>query len=255
MKKNTNLNKAKKAANNEFYTQLSDIENELQHYKDHFKDKIVYCNCDTQESNFYKYFKNNFETLGLKGLLRSSLADGVPFQSEEGIELLKQADIVVTNPPFSLLSSSYINLLELHKKDYLLVIPIHLSTSNNIFKLIKSGRLEYGLNRLKTFITSTGDLIGMGNTTWITTMKPSTKRKPLIVTAEYDKTKHEFIDNYHLPVINVNRIKDIPKDYYGLIAVPITIFGYDNSNYTIIDKITPKINGKSFFQRIIIKIN
>jgi hypothetical protein len=101
MSENSNLSKARKEKNDESYSMYKDVEKELIHYKDRFRDKVVYCNCDTEESNFYKYFVANYDKLGLKGLLRSSLAAGIPFQSEEGVKLLEQADIVVTNPPFS----------------------------------------------------------------------------------------------------------------------------------------------------------
>jgi len=93
---NRNLNAARQNKNDEFYTQLPDIEKELQHYKEHFKGKVVYCNCDTKDSNFVKYFQDNFEALGLKGLIYTSN------DFRDNIELLEQADIVVTNPPFSL---------------------------------------------------------------------------------------------------------------------------------------------------------
>jgi len=111
---NTNLHKAKKAKKDEFYTQYEDIEKELVHYKDQFKGMVVYCNCDSPDSNFVKYFTDNFEELGLKKLLTCYLReDGTGgFQSEESIELLKQADIVVTNPPFSLFREYVAQLME-----------------------------------------------------------------------------------------------------------------------------------------------
>ena len=125
MSNNSNLHRAKKAKNDEFYTQLSDIENELRHYKDHFKNKVVYCNCDdARKSNFVKYFKINFDALGLKKLIATGYrknsrgiklvydssnkeanfelleGDG-DFRSQECVKLLDEADIVVSNPPFS----------------------------------------------------------------------------------------------------------------------------------------------------------
>ena len=156
--KNSNLHSAKKEKNDEFYTQLSDIENELRHYKHHFKDKVVYCNCDDPRmSNFFHYFSYNFEHLGLKRLIATCYknqdvdlfsqndseeavyliyegdknGDNVPskdeievkplkgdgdFRSDECIELLKQADIVVTNPPFSLFREYVAQLIEYDKK-------------------------------------------------------------------------------------------------------------------------------------------
>ena len=141
---NANLTNAKKAKNDEFYTQLTDIEKEMRHYKDFFKGKVVYCNCDdARESNFFKYFSLNFEHLGLKKLISTGFkADGKgvvliyegdkngnrivddneiivnelegngDFRSAECIEFLKEADVVVTNPPFSLFREYVAQLME-----------------------------------------------------------------------------------------------------------------------------------------------
>ena len=110
---NSNMIAAKKAKNDEFYTQLVDIENELRSYPEAFRDKTVYCNCDSPESNFVKYFETNFERLGLRKLLTSHLHNGEgDFRSEESIALLREADIVVTNPPFSLFREFVAQLIE-----------------------------------------------------------------------------------------------------------------------------------------------
>ena len=185
-KSNSNLRKAAKAKQDEFYTQLSDIEAELKHYKKHFKDKIVYCNCDDpMKSKFWVYFYRNFQHLGLKKLITTCYksqdtneysqnnskqaicieylgnisgsgkleiedvkytilkGDG-DFRSEECITLLKQADIVVTNPPFSLFREYVAQLVE-HEKKFLIVGNLNAITYKEIFKLIKDNKLWVGV--------------------------------------------------------------------------------------------------------------
>jgi hypothetical protein len=184
---NKNLHKAKKGKNDEFYTQLSDIERELKHYKPHFKGKVVYCNCDDPRvSNFFHYFSYNFEKLGLKKLIttcyKNQNADlfsqndseraiyleyngdkngnNVPdpkeigihylegdgdFRSKESIELLKQADIVVTNPPFSLFREYVAQLID-YDKSFLILGHQNAITYKEIFSLIKLNKLWLGMD-------------------------------------------------------------------------------------------------------------
>jgi hypothetical protein len=145
---NKNLHKAKKEKNDEFYTQLIDIENELKHYKEHFRGKTVLCNCDLPHSNFIKYFEDNFQELGLKKLLHSGYDkenNTGDFRSAECIELLKQADIVVTNPPFSLFRE-YVNQLVEHDKKFLIIGNQNAITYKEIFKLIKEDKLWLGVS-------------------------------------------------------------------------------------------------------------
>ena len=179
------LQEAKKAKSDEFYTQLSDIESELQHYKAHFENKVVYCNCDDPRiSNFYKYFASNFKELGLKKIItacyrkqESNLFDteknekgfffeyagadeknGHPdfidivhfegdgdFRSSESIKLLNQSDIVVTNPPFSLFRE-YVAQLVKYDKKFLIIANINAITYKEIFKLIKENKAWLGIN-------------------------------------------------------------------------------------------------------------
>ena len=138
-KKNSILNRAKEAKQDEFYTQLSDIENELQHYTEHFRGKVVYCNCDDPcKSNFVRYFRDNFDRLGLLGLISSyyNPADGTgDFRSDECIDLLKQADIVVTNPPFSLFRE-YVAQLMAYDKKFLIIGNQNNVAYKEIFPLI-----------------------------------------------------------------------------------------------------------------------
>lgn len=191
--KNTNFNKASKAKNDEFYTQLSDIERELKHYKKHFKDKVVYCNCDDPRvSNFFHFFSYNFEKFGLKKLIatcyknqsmdlfsqnkseqaiylvyegdkngnmvpdpaeigiRELKGDG-DFRSKECIELLKQADIVVTNPPFSLFREYVAQLLEYDKK-FLIIGNGNSITYKEIFKNIQDNKIWLGVTKPQLFL-------------------------------------------------------------------------------------------------------
>ena len=179
MTKNNNLHTAKATKNDEFYTQLEDIENELKYYKDYFKGKVVYCNCDgflnKEKSNFFMYFSLNYEFLGLKGLIctkynpngkgkkyeyygdlngnnypdeeevfTSELEGDGDFRSEECIELLKKCDIVCTNPPFSLFRQYVAQLFE-YNKDFLIIGNGNAISYKEIFPLIKENKLWTGI--------------------------------------------------------------------------------------------------------------
>lgn len=173
---NTNLRKACKEKKDEFYTQLADVENELQHYSEHFYGKIVYCNCDDPKySSFWKYFEFNFDSLGIKKLIsthyqadetsykleiirgedlsvnivKAQLKQNGDFRSEECVELLKEADIIVTNPPFSLFRK-YISLLEQYGKKFLVVGNNNAITYKECFRLIKDNKMWLGVNANKT---------------------------------------------------------------------------------------------------------
>jgi len=232
MNKNSNLSRAKKTKNNEFYTMYEDIEKELQYYKDHLRNKVVYCNCDMEESNFYKYFRNNFEVLGLKGLLRSSLADGIPFQSDRGIELLKQADIVVTNPPFSLFRE-FINVLMTYEKKFLVIGNQNAITYKDVFKHIKDDKIWLGVNKPNKFeipyeptqanakLLSNGNhLVQVSGVIWFTNLTHNKRNEELILYKTFNETDYPKYDNYD--AINVNKVKDIPMDYDGIMGVPVT---------------------------------
>lgn len=180
MTKNNNLHTAKATKNNEFYTQLEDIENELKYYKDYFNGKVVYCNCDgflnEEKSNFFVYFSLNYEFLGLKGLIctkynpngkgkkyeyygdlngnnypdeeevfASELEGDGDFRSEECIELLKKCDIVCTNPPFSLFRQYVAQLFE-YKKDFLIIGNVNAISYKEVFPLIKENKMWLGVS-------------------------------------------------------------------------------------------------------------
>ena len=314
---NTNLHKAKNNKKDEFYTQLSDIENELRHYKEHFKNKVVYCNCDDPRvSNFFHYFSYNFEHLGLKKLIATcyknqdadlfstnvsdkavyleytgdkngnSIPDaheiGVKdlqgdgdFRSQESIELLKQADIVVTNPPFSLFREYVAQLIEYDKK-FLIIGNLNSVTYKDIFKLIKSNKLwfghsihsgdrefrvpeDYPLTAASSRIDEKGNkFIRVKGVRWFTNMDYTERYEDLILHKEYKPEEYPKYDNYN--AINVDKTKDIPFDYEGHIGVPITFLDkYNPEQFEIVkfrkgdDDKDLVINGKSPYFRIIIK--
>ena len=310
---NNNLHKAKDSKKDEFYTQLSDIENELKHYKDHFKDKIVYCNCDDPRvSNFFQYFSFNFEALGLKKLIttcyknqdaelfsqneseqavyleyegdkngnhvpdieeigiRSLSGDG-DFRSAECIELLKQADIVVTNPPFSLFREYVAQLIKYEKK-FIIVGHQNAITYKEIFKLIKENKiwLGYGfkggaahfINQHYEDYAAAGDhkegMIRVSGVQWFTNLDINKRHEDLLLFKEYTPEEYPTYDNYD--AINVDVTKHIPKDYKGAMGVPITFLDkYNPEQFEIIkfrkgnDDKDLSINGKCPYFRILIK--
>lgn len=270
--KNRNLTKARSAKKDEFYTQLVDIEKELKHYKDHFKGKVVYCNCDDpRESNFFHYFSYNFEVLGLKKLITTCFKEGsgeavhleyegdkngnkIPdteeigvtflkgdgdFRSEESIELLKQADIVVTNPPFSLFREYVTQLVEYDKK-FIIVGSLNAITYKETFKLIKDKKLWLGHNNggMTFRVPSTPETgyledadghvwQSLGNICWYTNLPIAKRNEELILYKEYTPEEYLTYDNYD--AINVDKVKDIPMDYDGAMGVPITFLQKHNA--------------------------
>lgn len=285
---NKNLHQAKNNKKDEFYTQLADIEKELRHYKEHFKNKVVLCNCDDPRvSNFFHYFSYNFEQLGLKKLIttcyKSQNADlfsennsekaiyleykgdkngnSVPdpeeigikhlkgdgdFRSKECIALLKQADIVVTNPPFSLFREYVAQLIE-HNKKFVIVGHQNAITYKEIFKLIKNNKiwLGYGfsggaahfINRHYDDYATAGDhkegMIRVSGVTWFTNLDISKRHEDLILYKTYNKKEYPKYENYN--AINVDKTKDIPMDYKGAMGVPITFMDkYNPDQFEII---------------------
>lgn len=260
---NTNLTKAKKAKCDEFYTQYADIEKELQYYN--FEDKIVYCNCDHPiQSNFVKYFCDNYNKLKLKGLISTFYSeegksfvyrfDGLKeskkglngngsYDSEECLKLLEECDVVVTNPPFSLFRP-YIKLLMNHKKQFLVIGNQNAITYKEIFPYIKNNELWLGVHN-KTMEFSmpmsyeSGVIVGnrkigkVPSISWFTNIDHTTPNKPLILTKKYNPIDYPKYDNYD--AINVDKVKDIPIDYDGVMGVPITFLQYYNpSQFEII---------------------
>ncbi len=320
--KNNNLQQAKKYKKDEFYTQRVDIERELKHYKAHFKNKVVLCNCDDPRiSNFFHYFSYNFEFLGLKKLIAicyknqsrdlfskndseqaiyleyngdkndNKIPDAeeigiIPltgdgdFRSDECIQLLKQADIVVTNPPFSLFRE-YVAQLAEYNKQFVIIGNLNALTYKETFKLIKEDKLwlGYGFSNgnayfktpyLKEFAKGVYDeetgLVKFRNVTWFTNLDIDKRHEDLILYKKYKGNEQDYphYDNYD--AINVNKTKDIPVDYAGAMGVPITFIdkhnpdqfeilgnlgSYAPDGYSLISSIF--INGKKIFKRILIK--
>jgi hypothetical protein len=314
---NTLLQKAKKSKSDEFYTQLSDIESELQHYKTHFKDKIVFCNCDDPHiSNFFKYFSMNFKELGLKKLISACYqeqtndlfneekkqngyyfeysgeygeenepnsnniiyfkGDG-DFRSPESIELLKQSDIVVTNPPFSLFREFVAQLVK-YDKQFLVIGNINAITYKEIFKIIKENKAWLGINLgrgisgfivpphyelygTETRIDSFGNrIVSPNNCLWLTNLDNSKRHEDIQLTKKYLENEVEYpkYDNYD--GINVDKTEDIPLDFDGHIGVPITFLHKFNPDQFEIIKFRKgdngkdlSINGKCPYFRILIR--
>lgn len=343
---NKNLHSARTAKTDEFYTQLVDIEKELKHYKDQFRGKVVYCNCDDPfESNFFKYFSSNFNSLGLKQLIATSYkpspiantqlglfgnskalpkSKGRPkvtankfiinevddidgngafdlrdiaeqlkanknnewsplegegdFRSKESIELLKKADIVVTNPPFSLFREYVAQLME-HNKKFLILGDQNASTYKETFGYIKSNKLWLGYDNGGTKWFQVPDdyeiqtesrikiengvkYFSMGRIMWFTNLDTTKRHENLVLYKKYSPKEFPKYDNYN--VINVDKVSDIPMDYDGVMGVPITfvdkynpkqfeILGVANSARWIGYECFTIIKGKKIYNRILIK--
>ena len=294
--KNSSLHAAKKAKNDEFYTMLSDIEKELKHYKHHFSGKVVLCNCDDPEwSNFWKYFTLNFEHLGLAKIISTHYAHGEPsykleylgndqppvktplvgdgdFRSEECLELLKEADIVVTNPPFSLFKE-YVAQLADNGKQFLIIGNFNAITYKEIFKHIKENRLWLGVSpRSMQFKQPDGTLKDI-NACWLTNLSHHERNEELILCRTYAGNEHIYPKYENYEAIEVKFVRDIPGDYDGAIGVPVTFLEkYNPEQFEIIwttdrggDGMleclkkphsrfdAPVVKGKGIYKRILIK--
>ena len=263
-----NLRNAKAAKNDEFYTQLADIEFEMSHYRQHFVGKTVFCNCDDPTwSNFWRYFHVNFADLGLKKLMATHYDhDGQPsymmeytggndldvtvgvitplvgdgdFRSEECVALLKQADIVVTNPPFSLFRE-YIAQLMFYNKKFLIIGNKNSITYKEFFPLLKSNKVWIGYGSPSEFDTHSGLTKKVqGLCRWFTNLDVQKRHElffdPESVHAQYEgnEDKYPKYDNYD--AINIDKTIDIPEDYYGLMGVPITFLDkYNPDEFEIV---------------------
>lgn len=348
MAKNSSLNKAGIAKEDEFYTQLNDIENEMRHYWEHVRGKVIFCNCDDPyESNFFKYFAMNFNFLGLKKLIATCYAgspvqgqqltlfdvkglteqaddgkhpykieitevtdenaDGAvdlsdveyllknkknvltplkgdgDFRSAECIELLKQADIVITNPPFSMFRKYVTQLID-SGKHFIVIGSQNAITYKEIFKLLsdnkiwlgnKSGDMEfivpdYYQPRATRYREENGvKYRSMGNICWFTNLDHAKRHENMKLFRPYTSGKYSYYDNYD--AINVDKVVDIPIDWLGVMGVPITFLDrYNPEQFRIVGLIAgnirglagieskigkdgPYINGKLKYGRILIK--
>lgn len=314
---NALLHNAKRSKNDEFYTQLSDIESELKHYKKHFKGKVVYCNCDDPGvSNFFNYFFVNFERLGIKKLITACYkkqdydlfnveesekgfffvysgekedinklikdksvlfkGDG-DFRNNESIELLKQCDIVVTNPPFSLFRE-YVDQLVKYDKKFLVIGNVNAITYKEIFKLIKENKAWLGINLgrgvsgfivpdhyelygTEARVDDNGNrIVSPNNCLWLTNLDNFKRHEYIDLTKSYIGREIEYpqYDNY--AGINVNKTKDIPYDYQGVMGVPLTfLHKFNPDQFEIIkfrkgnDEKDLSIDGKCPYFRILVR--
>ena len=268
-----NLHLAKKNKNDEFFTRLPDIENELKHYEKHFAGKVVYCNCDNPAwSNFPKFFTDNFGRLQLKGLLTNHLeADGKgDFRGKEALAKLEQADIVCTNPPFSLFREYIAQLMgatpaplldnigKPSDKKFLVIGNLNAMGCKEIFPLLKAGKLWTGTDRVRAFNKPCGELKVLGSTIWFTNLDHAERHKDILLTRQYDPAIHHKYDNHD--AINVDKIADIPRDWNGYMGVPITfLLSYNPMQFDIIklrygdDGKDLRVNGKDKFYRVIIR--
>ena len=321
---NSNLHNSSRNKQDEFYTQLSLVENEMKHYKQHFRGKTILCNCDDPyESNFFKYFAMNFNSLQLKKLITTCyatspvagdefnyyagdnrhlsfipLADTLSmqeqekkrpycvmitevtdengdgridlsdveylmrnkkntmilldgdgdFRSSECIQLLEEADFVVTNPPFSLFRE-YIALLEEYQKKYIIIGNMNAVTYKEIFPMIAENRLWLGYNsghfwfkvpdsyeikKTDFKIDETGQKWRrMGNICWFTNVDIEKRHEDMVLFRTYSPELYPTYDNYD--AINVDRTADIPCDYYGVMGVPITFLDkYNPDQFEIV---------------------
>lgn len=349
---NSNLNDSARNKQDEFYTQLSMIENELKHYKHHFKDKIILCNCDDPyESNFFKYFAMNFNSLGLKKLITTCYAsspvlgdefsyyvdkhnqisflpvensmplqdDKKPykveitevsdengdgridlsdveylmrnkkntltllkgdgdFRSPECVELLKEADIVITNPPFSLFRD-YMALLVQFDKQFLIIGNLNAVKYKEILPLFMNDKVWLGSNsghywfkvpdsyeekKTDFKIDENGQKWRrMGNICWYTNLDYEKRHEDMILFKPYTPEKYPKYDNFD--AIEVSKTADIPCDFYGVIGVPITFMTrHSPEQFTIVgvlnsgsaneyDFAKAILNGKQLYARILIK--
>ena len=310
---NADLITAKKNKNDEFYTQLVDIEKELKHYKEHFRNKVILCNCDDPRiSNFFHYFSYNYDHLGLKKLMATCYknqdvdlfskndsetaihleytggrkGNRVPnakeigiqclngdgdFRSTECIDLLEKADIVVTNPPFSLFREYVAQLIE-YDKQFIIVGHQNAITYKEIFKLIKEDKLwlGYGFDGAAAHFINVHyedyaaasnhkeGLIRVSGVHWFTNLDTQKRHEDLILYKKYYGNESEYpkYDNYD--AINVNKTKDIPVDYEGAMGVPITFMDKFNPNqfrilgadFEVKDGLLPKIAKKDWVGKL-----
>jgi hypothetical protein len=271
---NTSLHAAKQAKNDEFYTQLTDIEKELRHYKNHFKGKVVFCNCDDPEwSNFWKFFTLNFEHFGLAKVVATHYAQGEPsyklecfgadtppvktpltgdgdFRSAECVAILKTADIVVTNPPFSLFREYVAQLVE-HEKQFLIIGNNNAITYKEVFKQVKSNQLWLGISpRSMKFRQADGSLKDV-NACWFTNLPHKKRNEELVLFKTYAGNEDAYprYDNYG--AIEVSKVCDIPVDYAGVIGVPITFLDkYNPEQFEIVGTTESNDPANAFRTRI-----
>lgn len=212
MAKNDNLHKAKDAKNDEFYTRIEDVAEELRHYKKHFAGKVVFCNCDDPTwSAFWRYFHLNFAELGLKKLIsthydrteptykmeyeggddnnvelgvKTQLEGNGDFRNKECLDLLDESDIVVTNPPFSL-ARAYVQCLREYGKQFVIIGDLNWITYKEIFPMLKDNEIWPGYSSVKEFTQPDGTIKKFGNKLWYTNLDIQKRHEKLILWQRY----------------------------------------------------------------------
>ena len=311
-KDNTSLQCAKNAKFDEFYTQLQDIENELQYYTVFFKNKIVYCNCDNpHKSNFVKYFVENFNKLGLKKLIvtyysgfpsggcklgiyanvviykieinqvsnddieeyqksnnidilfnnqlniKTNLHGNGDFRSKECVKLLKEADIIVTNPPFSLFRE-FFDLLIKYDKKFLILGNLNAITYQNVFGGLIKQKVWLGVtlrfSGISFYNPTESKLVYFNNIRWYTNLPVKISHKKLELTKYYNEKDYPKYDNYN--AIEVSKVADIPCDYDGVMGVPITFLdSYNDEQFELLGITRGRSDFNKLYNPIKIYIN
>ena len=296
---NTNLTTAKRVKNDEFYTRYEDIEAEVMKYRKQFKGKTIYLPCDDpaeKKSEFWSFFVNNFDAFGLKKLiathydetghaykiwidadtsgdgyiddsdaLQEDLQGNGDFRSPECIEILKECDIVCTNPPFSLFRE-FVDLLITNDKQFLIIGNQNAFSYKEIFHFIHTNKIWTGYNMVKRFTQPDNSIKEFGNVCWFTNMHTNKRAEKLILTKKYSDNPSEYPTYDSCDAIDVGRVANIPSDYTGIMGVPITfldkynpeqfeIVGLDDPNliYPNWRGRGPDLNGKTIYRRVMIK--
>lgn len=294
---NSNLAAAKRAKNDEFYTRYEDIEAEVMKYRRYFRGKVVYLPCDDpadKKSEFWSFFVNNFDAFGLKKLIathydengkaykiwidgdtggdgyiddgdaqQEDLTGNGDFRSPECIDILKECDIVCTNPPFSLFRE-FVSAIMTHNKQFLIIGNQNAFTYKETFSLIKTNKIWTGYNMVKKFYQPDGSIKEFGNVCWFTNLPTSKRIEELVCTKVYNATEFQEYDNYE-GAIEVSRVANIPKNFNGIMGVPITFIDkYNPEQFEILacsafsDPVffgcgALYVDGKKTYARVLIK--
>lgn len=293
----TNLEKAKQTQNDEFYTRYEDIEAEVMKYRKQFRGKVVYLPCDDpaeKKSEFWSFFVNNFDAFGLKKLiathydengkaykiwidgdtagdgyiddgdaLQEDLIGNGDFRSPECVNILHECDIVCTNPPFSLFRD-FVSWIHNAGKQFLIIGRETAFSYQEIFRLFKTKEVWTGFNKVSKFYQPDGSIKEFGNILWFTNFDIAKKTEDLVMTKTFNTQDYVPFDTYP-EAINVNRVDSIPKDYDGIMGVPISFMAKINHNQfeivglmatTTVTDINfgyPYVNGQKKFARVLIR--
>ncbi len=255
------LLRAKLAKNDEFYTRYEDVKSECDNYMSHFFNKIIYCNCDTENSAFVKYFTELKQKKIIKDIWYSGGLGGIDFRSKTSIKLLKKADLIITNPPFSLFRE-FLDLLIKYDKKFLIIGNKNAIAYRKIFTRIKNNKIWFGVRKWTggiPFITQDNNIKEIP-AIWFTNLSHRFRPASLLLTKNFNSD--EFIKYDNANAININKTADIPKDYLGVMGVPISFLEkYTPTQFEILgldkdftyDKGAGLIMGKRIYTRIFIR--